>query len=137
MSPQSAPADSLPIDAVSLTLRLPAPLHAELKQMATRRQRSLNSMIVEAVQFAMTPPGGASLIAKARRDVGPRGRAQARAAAAYILAYVGEQSGARRLWPWQGRLTLAAGDPSYLPAAGAHIAAEIDRVQAAAARPAQ
>lgn len=44
------PADSVIADAVSLTLRLPPVVHAELKARAEADGRSLNSTIVAAVR---------------------------------------------------------------------------------------
>jgi hypothetical protein len=134
MWPEPAHDDTIPPEgSVSLTLRLPPALHAALKEVSATRHRSLNSLIVDAVQHAMTPPGGTAQIAAARRRMtlaGRRGRAeQARAAVAYVLGYLGRRADARREWPWLGRFAVEKADTASLAMAGALLAAEIDRVQ--------
>jgi hypothetical protein len=124
-----AAADTIPpAGAVPLTLRLPPDVHAGLKGVAERTGRSLNTLIVEAVMFAMTPPGGAAQIAERRRKLTTR-RGNAWAALAYLLGYLGRKADARKAWPWQGRFSVDEADPGSLAMAGALIAAEIDRWQ--------
>jgi len=113
---------------VQLTLRLDPDTYEIMKAAAERRGRSLNTMINEACRASITPPGGAARIARERRRLPrrPPGQ-QARAAAAYLMSYLGHRDGAARLWParW-GRLTARPGDPAALVQAGALLAAEFD-----------
>ncbi len=95
-----------------------------------RTGQSLNSMITEACRNSLTPPGGAAKIARARRRLPPRPEGESvRAAAAYILSYLGRGGDARKFWPWGGRFAARAGDSNSLWWAGAHLAAAFDRKQ--------
>jgi len=127
--PDRPAADTIPpAGTVSLTLRLPPEVHADLKEVSGRLGRSLNTLVVEAVMHAMTPPGGAAQIAGQRRKLTTR-RGNAWAALAYLLGYLGRAADARKAWPWNGRFAVDEADPESLVQAGALLAAEIDRWQ--------
>lgn len=71
------PADSIIADAVSLTLRLPPVIHAELKALAEATGKSLNSTIVAAVRekldadAAKAPPRRRHLPGRAQDKAAP------------------------------------------------------------------
>jgi hypothetical protein len=113
-------------DWIALTLRLRPDIHANLAEIKERTGRSLNSLINEACENSVIPPGGAAKIARERRRLQVRSD-PARAALAYVLGYFGHTAQARKAWPGQGRFSVAEGDPSHLATAGALIAAEIDK----------
>src|SRR5213075_430236 len=107
-SPQKPAAyDTAPLDWVHTTTRLRPDLHAALEAVKSRTGKSINMLINEAVENALTPPGGAAKIAKKRARL-PMRSAPDRAAAAYLLGYLGRLGEARRLWPWSGRLSIKA-----------------------------
>lgn len=128
------PSDTIPpTDWIPVTLRLRPDLHERLKEVSEATGRSRNNLINQAVEFAMTPPGGATRIAAQRRKITMQGDngEQAWAAVAYILAYLGFLSDAERAWPWSGKFFA---EPAgflieNLVKAGGYIAAEIDRFQ--------
>jgi hypothetical protein len=130
--PQPDPlTDSHPdLTRVQMTLRLDAGTHDVMKGISERTGTSLNSIINKACRDAIAPPGGAARIARERRRL-PRGPAglQARAAAAYLMAYLGNARSAARMWPWPGRLPARPGDRDLLWRAGALCAAEFDTLQ--------
>ena len=111
---------------VQMTLRLDPDVHEIMKAIAEKENRSLNSMINKACRDAITPPGGAARIARERRRLRPQPSGQqVRAAAAYLLSYLGQQRAAARWWPW-GRFAARPGDRDSLWRAGALLAAEFD-----------
>jgi hypothetical protein len=121
------PHDTAPFDWVPLTTRLRPDLHVLLEARKARTGQSLNRLINEAVEAAFIPPnGGTAKIARVRRRLPARSE-PARAAAAYLLGYLGRASEARRLWPWSGQFKVQAGDPEHLIIAGALAADEFDR----------
>ena len=126
MEKHSQPSDTAPIDWISLTTRLRPDLHEALERTKASTGKSLNLLINEAVEGHLIPPGGAVRIARARRRLPVRPE-PARAAAAYLLGYLGKLADARKVWPHQGRFTVRAGEIGDLEIAGGLIAAEMDR----------
>jgi hypothetical protein len=121
------PHDTAPFDWVPLTTRLRPDLHVLLEAQKARTGKSLNRLINEMVEAAFIPPnGGAAKIARVRRRLPARSE-PARAAAAYLLGYLGRPGEARKLWPWSGQFKVKAGDPEHLIIAGALAADEFDR----------
>lgn len=126
MEKHSRPSDTAPLDWITLTTRLRPDLHEALERAKASTGKSLNLLINEYVEQGLTSPGGAAQIARARRRLPVRPE-PARAAAAYLLGYLGRLAEARKVWPHQGRFTVKAGDVENLATAGGLIAAEIDR----------
>jgi hypothetical protein len=134
MNPRPAPPsepdpDSTPTgsEAKQFTLRLPPVLHKILTDRAEETDRSLNQLILDACQDAVSDDGVAE-ITRERAGVlvqGDRGE-QAWAAVAYLLSYLGAEADAARAWPWTQQF-LGLGGASDLAKAGALAAAEIDR----------
>jgi hypothetical protein len=121
------PHDTAPFDWVTLTTRLRPDLHVLLEARKARTGQSLNRLINEAVEAAFIPPnGGTAKIARVRRRLPARSE-PARAAAAYLLGYLGRGTEARRLWPWNGQFKVKAGDTEHLIIAAALAADEFDR----------
>src|SRR5262249_55842725 len=112
---------------VHLTVRLDPDIHEIMKNASERTGVSLNQMINKACREQIIGPGGAARIARERkRPTGRRKGEHVRAAAAYILGYLGNAAQARKAWPWGGRFTVRKGDPDSLVRAGAALAAEYD-----------
>lgn len=130
-SGQHDPADTTPpADYIPLTLRLNPEVKQQLDEVKERTGKSLNSLINEACEHALTLPGGSALIDRKRRTLIPQGDRgeQAWAAVAYLLSYLGAAADARRAWPWTQDFP-GEGGLDDLVHAGALAAAEIDHWQ--------
>jgi hypothetical protein len=115
----------------SFTVELPAEMYTQLEVLSRQLDRTMDSMIAEAVRYSMTPPGGAARIARKRRQFTPSGGHEEMvwAAIAYLMSYAGIEDDARRVWPWRGKFTPGEDVADNLATAGALVAAEIDRWQ--------
>lgn len=129
-SSQDPVTDTPPEGITTLTLRLQPDLKEYLDGIKEQTGHSLNTLINKAIEHAMTPPGGAAQIAKARRKITPAGdRAQqAWEAVAFILSYLGAKTDAQRAWPWEDPFP-GTGEIGDLATAGGLCAAEIDLFQ--------
>lgn len=123
---------------VQLTARLHEDLHRQLGEMSNRTGKSMNRLLNEAVEMAISPPGGAAMISEerkrqlatydARHDARHENAELARAALAYLQEYLGWHKSAMADYPWEWEsFNPGPAPPDTLAKAGALIAAEIDR----------
>lgn len=126
------------MNPVQMTARLAEDLHRRLGEMSNRTGKSMNRLLNEAAEMAMSPPGGAAMISEERKRQLARFTAQyddrhdrselAKAGLAYVLEYLGWHDAAMSEFPWKPEEFRPGSTPQEtLARAGALLAAEIDR----------